>query len=425
MAERYQSCARKSTKKFEVMGSKEVAVRLPLPLVEVWEELQPEVEHLTGLAGLKIIRAVIEDEVTRRVGPHHHPDIASSCLRWGQQSGYVVFAGQKVAVQRPRVRTRQGEEVQLDSYARLQHDGRRQRAVREGIVAGLTSRNYHRAVQSVLEGYGIEKSSVSRQFVAASAAQLQKLCEKKLDDLDLVAILIDGIHLGQQVLVVALGIESSGKKQVLGLWQGATENTTVVKELLEDLVARGLNPERRYLFVIDGAKALRAAIERVFGGRAEVQRCQIHKRRNVKEHLPKSAQGDTDRRIRNAYAMTGYAEAKAELGKIFRQLERINPSAAHSLEEGLEETLTVHRLGVGTLLRQTLASSNPIESCFSTVERVARNVKRWRAGDHALRWAATGLLEAEKKFRRVKGYRELEILQRKMNPSLTQQEQVA
>ena len=329
MAERYQSSAKKSTKKFEVMGSKEVAVRLPLPLVEVWEELQPEVEHLTGLAGLKIIRAVIEDEVMRRVGPRHQPDPASSCLRWGQQSGYVVFAGQKVAVQRPRVRTRQGEEVQLDSYARLQHDGRRQRAVREGIVAGLTSRNYRRAVQSVLDGYGIEKSSVSRQFVQASAAQLKKLYEKRLEELDLVAILIDGIHLGKQVLVVALGIESSGKKQVLGLWQGATENTTVVKELLEDLVARGLAPERRYLFVIDGAKALRGGIERVFGGRAEVQRCQIHKRRNVKEHLPKSAQGDTDRRIRNAYAMTGYAEAKAELGKIFRQLERINPSASH------------------------------------------------------------------------------------------------
>jgi len=199
----------------------------------------------------------------------------------------------------------------------------------------------------------------------------------------------------------------------------------VVKELLEDLVARGLRPERRYLFVIDGAKALRAGIERVFGERAEVQRCQIHKRRNVKEHLPKRAQGDTDRRIRNAYAMTGYAEAKAELEKIFRQLERINPSAAHSLEEGLEETLTVHRLGVGGLLRQTLSSSNPIESCLSTVERVARNVKRWRAGDHALRWTATGLLEAEKKFRRVKGYRELDRLQRKLNPSLTQQEQVA
>jgi putative transposase len=425
MRKNYQGTAGKSKANFEVVGERQLAVGLPLPLVEVWEELQPAVERLAGLAGLKIIRAVIEDEVTRRVGPRHQPDPASRCLRWGQQPGYVVFAGQKVAVERPRVRTRQGEEVPLDSYARLQHDGRRQRAVREGIVAGLTSRNYQRAVQSVLEGYGIEKSSVSRQFVQASAAQLKKLCEKKLDGLDLVAILIDGIHLGQQVLVVALGIETSGKKHVLGLWQGATENTTVVKELLEDLVARGLHAEKRYLFVIDGAKALRAAIERVFGERAEVQRCQIHKRRNVKEHLPKSAQGDTDRRIRNAYAMTSYAEAKAELEKIFRQLERINPSAARSLEEGLEETLTVHRLGVGTLLRRTLASTNPIESCLSTVERVARNVKRWRAGDHALRWTATGLLEAERTFRKVKGYRELEILQRKLNPSLTQQEQVA
>ena len=425
MRKTYQGTAGKSKAKFEVVGERQLAVGLPLPLVEVWEELQPAVEHLTGLAGLQIIRAVIEDEVRRRVGPRHQPDPGSSCLRWGRQPGYVVFAGQKVAVERPRVRTRHGEEVPLDSYARLQHDGRRQRAVREGIVAGLTSRNYHRAVDSVLEGYGIEKSSVSRQFVAASAAQLKQLCEKKLDGLDLVAILIDGIHLGRQVLVVALGIESSGKKNVLGLWQGATENTTVVKELLEDLVARGLNPERRYLFVIDGAKALRAAIERVFGARAQVQRCQIHKRRNVKEHLPQSAQGDTDRRIRNAYAMTDYTAAKAELEKIFRQLERINPSAARSLEEGLEETLTVHRLGVGPLLRRTLVSTNPIESCLSTVERVARNVKRWRAGDHALRWTATGLLEAQRTFRRVKGYRELEILQRKLNPSLTQQEQVA
>lgn len=425
MAEKYQRCAKKSTKKFELLGRKEVAVRLPLPLVEMWEELQPEVEHLTGLAGLKIIRAVIEDEVTRRVGPRYRPASEEGCLRWGQQPGYVVFAGQKVPVDRPRVRTREGEEVELESYARLQHDGRRQRAVREGIVAGLTSRNYQRAVHSVLDGYGIEKSSVSREFVQASAAQLKKLCEKNLAGLELVAILIDGIHLGKQVLVVALGIESSGKKHVLGLWQGATENTVVVKDLLEDLVTRGLDAERRYLFVIDGAKALRAAIERVFGERAEVQRCQLHKRRNVAEYLPKNAQGDYDRRIRNAYAMTNYAEAKTELQKIFRQLERVNPSAARSLEEGLEETLTVHRLGVGELLRRSLTNTNPIESCLSTVERVARNVKRWHAGDQALRWTATGLLEAERKFRKVKGFRELPTLLHKLNPSLTQQVQVA
>jgi putative transposase len=425
MAEKYQTCAKKSTKKFEVVGRKELAVSVPLPLVEVWEELQPQVEQLTGLAGLQIIRAVIEDEVTRRVGPRYQPAGDGGCLRWGQQPGYVVFAGQKVPVNRPRVRTREGQEVELETYTRLKHDGRRQRAVREGIVAGLTSRNYQRAVQSVLDGYGIQKSSVSREFVQASATQLKKLCEKNLAELDLLAILIDGIHFGKQVLVVALGIDSGGKKHVLGLWQGATENTVVVKDLLEDLVTRGLAPERRYLFVIDGAKALRAAIERVFGERAEVQRCQLHKRRNVAEYLPKGTQSDYDRRIRNAYAMTGYAEAKAELQKIFRQLERVNPSAARSLEEGLEETLTVHRLGVGELLRRSLANTNPIESCLSTVERVARNVKRWHAGDQALRWTATGLLEAEKKFRKVKGFRELPALQHKLNPTLTQQVQVA
>jgi putative transposase len=405
----YQGTADKSKQKFEVLGKRELLVQVPLPMVEVWEELQAQVEQLTGEAGLRIIGAILENEVTRRVGPPHRPGPESGAVRWGRQPGYVVFGGRKVAVEHPRVRTREGQEVELDSYVRLQHDGRRQRAVSQGIVAGLTSRNYRRAVESVVDGYGIEKSSVSREFVQASAAQLQELCERKLGELDLVAILIDGIHLGKQVLVVALGIEITGRKHVLGLWQGATENTTVVKELLEDLVARGLDPERRYLFVIDGAKALRGGIERVFGERAEVQRCQIHKRRNVAEHLPKNAQGDTDRRIRNAYAMTEYAAAKAELEKIFRQLERINPSAARSLEEGLEETLTVHRLGVGWLLRRTLASTNPIESCLSTVERVARNVKRWRGGNQPLRWTATGLLEAEKKFRRVKGYRKLEI----------------
>jgi transposase-like protein len=185
-----------------------------------------------------------------------------------------------------------------------------------------------------------------------------------------------------------------------------------------------IRTQRRYLVVIDGSKALRAGVERVFGNRAEVQRCQFHKRQNVKEHLPENCQGDYDRRIRNAYAMTNYAEAKAALEKIVRQLEEINPSAARSLDEGLEETLTVHRLGVGARLRQSLTTTNAIESCLSTVKRVARNVKRWRGGDQSLRWTATGLLEAEKKFRRVKGYREIPLLNRTLNPSGSQQEEV-
>ncbi len=424
MKKTYQGRENKSNQKFEVMGNRKLLVEMPLPMVEVWEELQAQVEHLTGEAGLQIIGTMLEEEVRRRVGPPHRPDPTSSCVRWGRQPGYVVFGGQKVAITRPRVRTRGDEEVTLDSYARLQHDGRRQRAVREGIVAGLTTRNYQRAVESVWDGYGIEKSSVSREFVQASAAQLQELCERKLGELDLVALLIDGIEIGKQVLVVALGIATSGQKYVLGLWQGATENTTVVKSLLEDLVARGLPQDRRYLFVIDGAKALRAAIEKVFGERAEVQRCQIHKRRNVKDHLPENCQEDYDRRIRNAYAMTDYAEAKVELEKIVRQLERINPSAAHSLEEGLEETLTVHRWGVGARLRRSLSSTNSIESCLSTVERVTRNVKRWREGDQSLRWTATGLLEAEKRFNRIKGYREIGILNRRLNPSTIQEEEL-
>ena len=434
MRNTYQTRCRKS-RKFEVVGSRELALHLPLPLVEAWEELQAEVEWLAGEAGLKILQGILEQEVVQRVGPPHHPDPAGGNLRWERQPSYVVFGGQKISLDRPRVRTRTGEEVELDSYGKLQQAGRMQRAVAERMVCGLSTRKYRRAVQSVLDGYGIRKSSVSRHFVRATAQQLRELCERRLDTLNLVALLIDGIEWAGQTLIVALGVEESGSKHVLGLWQGATENATVCKALLEDLVARGLDPQRHYLFVLDGSKALRAAVERVFGARVQVQRCQLHKRRNVKEYLPKNAQGDYDRRIRNAYAMTGYAEAKAELGKIFRQLERVNPSAARSLEEGLEETLTVHRLGVGQLLRRSLATTNPIESCLSTVERVARNVKRWHAGDQALRWTATGLLEAEKKFRKVKGFRELAALHRQLNPQcacencqhqrLTHQAQVA
>src|SRR5437879_805055 len=248
--------------------------------------MQAQVEELTGQAGLQILRAILENEVTHRVGPPHRPNPSAGCVRWGKQPGYVVFAGQKIPLERPRVRTREGQEVELESYGQLQQDGKR--AVQERMVAGLSTRNYRRAVESVLEGYGIEKSSVSRQFVAASSNQLRVLCERRLEDLNLVVLMIDGIHFGGQVLVVALGIAEGGEKHVLGVWQGATENTAVVKGLLEDLVDRGLDRQRRYLVVIDGSKALRAGVERVFGDQVEVQRCQIHKRRNIREYLPEN-----------------------------------------------------------------------------------------------------------------------------------------
>ncbi len=425
MRNKYQRTSSKSKGKFEVLGGREVAVRLPLPLAEVWEQLQVEVEGLAGEAGRQILRAILEEEVRQKVGPAYRPDPARGNRRWGRQPGYVVFAGQKTPLERPRVRTRAGEEVELENYRRLQQDGRMQRAVAERVVCGLSTRKYGRAVESVLEGYGIEKSSVSRHFVRATAQQLEQLCERRLEELKLVALLIDGIQFAGQVMVVALGLAEDGSKHVLGLWQGATENATVCTALLEDLVARGLDPKRRYLLVIDGSRALRAAVERIFGGQAEVQRCQIHKLRNLLDHLPESCRAEWRRRLRNIYAMSGYAEAQAALEKLWRQLVEINPSAARSLEEGMEETLTLHRLGVSPLLRGTLRSTNVIESCLSTVRHVARNVKRWQGGDHIARWTAAGLLEAEKKFRTVKGYRQLKALAEKLNPELRAQGQVA
>jgi len=404
-----------------VVVGRELAVRVPLPLVEVWEELQAEVERLTGEAGLQILGAILEEEVQQRVGPPYRPDPATGAL----QPGYVVFAGQKVGLHRPRVRTRAGEEVELENYRRLQQDGRLQRAVAEKIVCGLSTRKYRRAVEAVLDGYGIERSRVSRHFVRATAQQLRELCERRLEELELVALVIDGFEVAGQTLVVALGVAQEGTKHILGLWQGATENPTVVKALLEDLVEWGLDLGRRYLVGLDGAKALRAAVERVFGARAEVQRCQLHKRRNVKEHLPEPCRANYDRRLRHASALTSYQEARTALDRLWRQLSEINPSAARSLEEGLEETLTLHRLGVEPRLRRSLSSTNLIESCLATVRQVTRNVKRWRGGDHIARWTAAGLLEAERKFRRVKGYRWLEELERRLNPELHSQAQVA
>lgn len=425
MRRSYQGRPGKSKPKFEVLGSREVAVHLPLPLAEMWEQLQAEVERLAGEAGLRIVHGILEEEVSRRVGPPHRPHPAAGARRWGRQPGYVVYGGQKLGIARPRVRTRDGEEVELETYGKLQQDGRMQRAVAERVVCGLSTRKYRRAVESVLDGYGIAKSSVSRQFVRATAQQLQELCQRRLEGRKLVAILIDGIALAGRTLIVALGVAESGEKHVLGLWQGATENATVCTALLEDLVERGLDPQRRYLFVLDGSKALRAAVEKVFGERAEVQRCQLHKRRNVQDHLPEGCRADYDRQLRNAYAMASYEDAQAALEKLLRQLERINPSAARSLEEGLEETLTLHRLGLGALLRRSLSSSNLIESCLSTVRHVTRNVKRWQGGDHIARWTAAGLLEAERKFRKVRGYRELQELAKKLNPHSTPQQQVA
>ena len=300
-----------------------------------------------------------------------------------------------------------------------------QRAVSTKIVHGLTARKYEKVLEDLVEGYGVKKSSVSRHFIRATANELQTLMERSLSDLSLCALMLDGIEFAGVVLIVALGVDASGKKHILGLWQGSTENAVVCKALLDDLIRRGLDPKNRILIAIDGSKALRKAVENVFDKDACVQRCRLHKRRNVRDHLPPEHQTDIDRRLRAAYQMREYREAKQSILTVVRHLERLNPSAARSLQEGLEETLTVNKLGLPEVLRQSFSTTNLIESAFSIVRNVTRNVTRWQGGDHVQRWAAAGLLFAEKKFRRVKGYRFMRQLVEALRPGLDEMEKAA
>ena len=391
-----------------------------VPVMELIEGIGRETERFIAEAGMKVIRAVMDHEIEQRLGEHG----SQSYYRHGEQSGYVIFGGRKVAMERPRMRAVDGKEARLESYKSFQESGRRQRAVARQMMRQCSTRNYEGALDNCLEGYGIKKSSVSRQWKAATAGELDKLCNRAVPQ-DLVALIIDGKHLRKDCAVVALGVNREGEKRVLGMWHGASENTTVVKGLLEDLIERGLDPSQPLLVVIDGAKALSKAVGSVFGNRASIQRCRIHKLRNVVEHLPKEKQGQAAWRLKSAWAETNPNKALAELHKIVQWLGSISPGAARSLEEGLEETLTVTRLGLHPHLLKTFASTNLIESCFSRTEDFTRRVKRWRDGKMFLRWTATALLFAEKGFRKVRGYRYLEQLKQALQNQNLDQETIA
>lgn len=251
---------------------------------------------------------------------------------------------------------------------------------------------------------------MSENFIEASREKVKQLRERPLGELRLCAVLIDGTPFKDRQMIVALGIGCDGTKTVLGIREGATENTAVVSSLLSELMERGLDFSTPWLYLLDGAKALHAAVRRHAGETAFIQRCQVHKRRNVVDHLPDEHKADVRRKIQNAYAMNDYGDAKRALDRLHRELMDLNPSAARSLEEGLEETLTVHKLRVPEQLRRTLCCTNVIESAFSIVETVCRNVKRWRDGDQVERWVGSGLLVAERQFRRVIGYRHIPLL---------------
>ncbi len=402
---------RKPAKEYErevsrvASDGKRVTVQLSLPIAEILAGVHGAVEEMAGEAGLLIMQSLIEEEVEQRAGERYKHDTDREAMRWGKEESYVTFAGKKVPFLRPRLRGAGGQEIQLERFKLFQRGSAMEEAVAKEVICGVSMRDYEKAVDGLAEGYGVRKSSVSRHWKALSRERLAEFVERSLKELDLVAIMIDGLVFHETLLVVALGVDSEGRKHVLGLWEGASENTEVVTSLLEDLVRRGVDATKRYLFVLDGAKALASAVRKVFGKDADIQRCQIHKERNILEHLPKSYHRTVRMRLRAAWKMRDYEDAKSELIRLERYLKDLNPSAARSLAEGMEETLTLHRLEVPDLLHKSLRSTNAIESSFDTTRKYCRNVKRWRKGDMATRWAGTMLLEAQKRFKRVKGYR--------------------
>lgn len=378
---------------------------LMVPVADLVAAAREGMRELADRAGMELMRLAVQEErdmVTEgpaRLGRKH-----------GGQPGFVYWNGRKVPFANMRVRSLGDEEVKLQSYAKFQEDGNNGRLALRDMMRGVSTRDYAEGVEGFRRGYGMARSSVSRGFIRASEAKLTELMERDLSKLDLVALFMDGVGFQGYLQVVAMGVDTEGRKHALGLWQGATENQVVCQALLDDLIRRGLDPEKRYLFVVDGGKGLRAAIQKTFGKRGEVQRCQEHKKRNVTGHLPKPHQAEFRRKMTAAYGMTEYAQAKTALESCARELERLNPSAAASLREGMEETLTMHRLGVPALLRVSLSTTNPMESPFATVRERTWRVRRWQGGEHVQRWAAAALLRAEQKWHRLRGSAQMNAL---------------
>jgi transposase-like protein len=376
--------------------------------------------------GLGVLAELMEEEVDEVVGPKGRHDRDRVAVRHGHEAGQVTLGGRRVAVERPRVRSADGSrELPLQTYQHFADRDPLTATVMERMLANVSTRRYRRTQEPVGEqveqgARSTSKSSVSRAFVERTRRALGELMGRRLDDVRLAVLMLDGIELKGRVNIVALGITTEGVKLPLGLWEGSTENATVATALLSDLVDRGLDSAQGILFVIDGSKALCKAVRTVFG-KAPVQRCIRHKERNVVDHLPEAEQNAVRRRLRQAWAEPSHSRALEQLRRLARELDRDHPGAAGSLREGLEETLTLTRLGIGGSLKRTLESTNPCESMIEIVRRTQRNVKRWSSGEMALRWTAAGMLEAEQQFRRIIGYKNLATLvvaiENELNPT--------
>jgi len=396
-----------------------------LPMNELMAEVADAIEETASQAGLLLMKAMIDDEVNQLVGPRYAHDQERQRFRWGKEEGHVIFAGRKAAIEKPRVRGKDGREVPLRRYTAFGNPRRMEQAVQRRVLRRVSMRDYEGVIDDICDGYGIDKSSVSRQWKSASARQLKQMLERPLGDLDICVIMLDGKAFHDYTVITALGVDSEGHKHVLGLWPGATENADVCGRLLDDLIERGLPSDKHYLFVLDGSKALKKAVVKRFGDQTLIQRCRIHKERNIRSYLPKKYHKLLGMKLRAAWGMTRQEDALRELLKVRDWLAETSQAAAGSMEEGLEETLTVNRLSLPEELRSVFANTNMIESCFSLAGELCHNVKRWRNANMAWRWAGTVLLEAEKRFHRVKHYRQMPLLLKGLKELVDSQHAVA
>jgi putative transposase len=410
------------------LGVADLPAEFQLALVDIAAAAREGLLAMSVAAGMAVMQTMFDAEIAAACGPksRHDPDRAAT--RHGVGKGSVVLGGRRVPVTRPRARTIDRHEVPLLSYRLFASEDQLTQVVMERMLAGLATRRHAAAAEPV--GAEVEqsatatsRSAISRRFVAQTKTALAELLARDLTGLDIKVLMIDGEHIAEHCCVVALAITADGTKVPVGLWEGSTENKTVATHLLADLVSRGLDATDGLLVVIDGAKALSAAVTAVFGANAAIQRCTVHKRRNVAEHLPEAERAWVDakliRALHNPDAAAGLRDAKA----LATALERTHPGAAASLREGLPELFTVARLGVTGSLAKTLTSSNPIESMISIARATNHNVTRWRDGQMVLRWTAAGMLNAQRSFRRVKGYKQMPqlvaALRRHANPTAT------
>ncbi len=392
-----------------------------LPMVELIEQSKIAVDELIDVLGRAQIEAVLRLSAEGIAGPPH-PGKKGGAIGWhGREQGAICLKERKLRVKRPRLRKKgQGPEgeVPIPAYEAMRGEERLASRMLEILLRGVSTRQYRAVLPEMAETVGVSRSSVSREAMEASEEQLRQLCERRLDAVKLLVIYLDGVIFGDHHVLVAVGVDEEGHKHVLGIAEGASENQVVAKELLEDLVRRGVKLDRKYLFVIDGSKALRAAIDAVFGTKNPVERCRHHKIENVMGYLPDHLKDQVKAVMRSAFRLPAQ-EGMARLEKQAEWLEREHPSAAASLREGLAEMFTVNRLGLSPSLSRCLVSTNVIESPHSGVRLRTRRVCRWRDGRMVLRWAAAALLMTEQNFRRIMGYRDLWMLKAALDENQT------